>query len=55
MTIANRDEFMATHPIYLNIHDQAAIQNEMTNQSVSDSLRRACQPFLPELAKKILK
>jgi hypothetical protein len=27
MTIANRDEFMATHPIYLNNQDQAAIQN----------------------------
>lgn len=42
MTVANREEFMATHPIYLNIKDQTADPKQMTNESVSLALRRAC-------------
>jgi hypothetical protein len=42
MTIANREEFMATHPIYLNPKDQTADHKEMTNESVSAALRKAC-------------
>lgn len=54
--IENKDQFMATNPIYLNDHDQTSLNpiGKMTNERVTKELKAACQPYLPDLAKKIM-
>ena len=48
----NKQEFMATHPIYLdgaNLKSQGAVTDEV----VKERLQRACAPYVEETAKRI--
>lgn len=53
--IGNKDEFMCTHPIYLNDEDQTSTKQMATDLDLTTTLQNACQPFLPRLTEKILK
>lgn len=43
-TIANKDEWLATHPIYTNWKDQTSLNavGEVNNENVTQALREAC-------------
>lgn len=42
-TITNRDEMMATNPVYLNMNDRSSLEahGKIGSEHVSDRLRRA--------------
>lgn len=52
--IHNRDEFLATHPVYLHSADRACQRVAIDRDQVVNKLKRACQPFVPEVAAKIM-
>lgn len=47
---------MATHPVYVDQRDQPTLSayHELTHESLTSALKAACQPYLPQLSKKIL-
>ena len=55
-SITNRDEMMATNPIYLNTHDRSSLEayGVISNEAVGEKLTRASYPYLPGLANKIM-
>jgi len=53
--IRNKDEFMCTHPIYLDEQDQTSSKAVAGNADLSRTLQAASQPFMPRLVEKILK
>ena len=55
LTVANKDQFMSTHYIYMNSRDQSSLEivGNIDNKRVTTALRAACQPYLPNIVKKI--
>ena len=55
-SIKNRDELMATNPIYLNPHDRSSLllNGTISNDSVQNALSKASQPYIPALVQKIM-
>ena len=54
-SLNNREQFMFTNPVYMHEKDRSnmAIKDKITNESVIQQVRQACQPYLPNLIIKM--
>ena len=51
----NRDEFMSSHPIYVDASDKSKIDVSLSEGKVRSMLRNACKEYLSDLTHKIMK
>ena len=56
-SLKNKKEFLATNPVYLGTRDQTNFRGygDIGNFEVTSLLRRACVPFVENLATKMVK
>lgn len=54
-TLENREEFLMSNPVYLDHQGSANLkgQDQLTNERVIGRIKEACQPFLPQLIRKM--
>ena len=52
---ANKDEFLSTHPVYVDANDKSKLGDALDEQVVRTMLRQACQEYLTDLTTKIMK
>jgi hypothetical protein len=46
---ANKDEFLSTHPVYVNSKDKGKLELNLDEEKVREMLRNACQEYLTDL------
>jgi hypothetical protein len=52
---ANKDEFLSTHPVYVDSRDKSKLGGALNEKVVRSMLRKACSEYLTDLTTKIMK